>query len=753
MNIKGKKFLNTSLKKFYNNKLYHSKSISLLRTYSPKLRPRSSSLKEFSKNIFGPKIDCIMFTEEEIKLLFEKKCEDIDVNIRLELFDRFNDFISKRCVNRIIDLSECNLSINSIKALKYILKHSKNKKKEDKCSRLILGKNNIGDKGVEILSDFLKENKSIVYLDLSSNDIGIKGADLLFKILINNISIISLNLSSLDGINRNRICSEGCKFLTTLLKENKFLNELNLSGNSIKNEGLKYIIDGLNNNFSLSILMLGNNEIDEKGISNFNLIKKCNLMQIDLKENSIKNIGLKILGKCMTSSLMTLKKLNISSCKITFEGVKKFFSLIFQNRTINSITLNNNYLGGGKFEDLEPYISNMNLRYLGLSSCSIGKSFIQLASLIISNNTLKGIDLSYNQIDDECFNHFIKLPRNNRMLKSLDLSKNFISGNSAKVFFNNLSFNNSLKYINFHDNQMQNSVANSIINSLRINKSVLKINLNANRVQLKMINEINKFLKRNATIEHERLVPSLKDNIKRLQFNPKELTNIKKKIIVNSNDRNILYQKVIDDSKKFAKQKEINDKNLKELDEKNNKYIQEMEIYNTEIKKIEIEIENTKEQFNKESNVIEKKINALIKDINIIKNNNSNLIIERDLMKKELEENISKYENDLKNMISKVNLALKNKETITNDLQEKKNTYYSPKKSEKTEDKKGKVSKKTSTLKVMKIKNEKENEKEKEKEKEKKENKKSRPASTKKKKIWKSSSTSNLKVKIKKKEK
>ena len=748
MNLRSKKYLNRSLKKFHHYSiLSHSKSNNLLETYSPKIRPRSSSLKEFSKNIFGPKIDCIMFTEDEIKLLFEKKCEDIDVNIRLELFDRFNDFISKRCVNRIIDLSECNLSINSITALKYILKHNKNEKKEkiDKCSRLILGKNNIGDKGVEILSDFLLDNKSIVYLDLSSNDIRIKGADILFKTLTHNISIISLNLSSLDGINRNRICSEGCKYLTNLLKENKFLNELNLSGNSIKNEGLKYIFEGLNNNFSLSILILGNNEIDEKGIANFNIIQKCNLIKLDLKENSIKNIGLKILGKCLTSStLMTLKQLNISSCKITFEGIKTFFSIIFQNRTINSITLNNNYLGRGKFDELEPFISSMNLRYLGLSGCSIGKGFIQLASLIISNNTLKGIDLSYNQIDDDCFNHFIKLPRNNRMLKSIDLSKNFISGNSAKVFFNNLSFNNSLKYINFHDNQMQNSIANSIINSLRINKSVLKINLHANRVQLKMINEINKFLKRNATIEHDRLVPSLKDNIKRLQFNPKELTNIKKKIILNNNDRNILYKKVVEDSKKFARQKEIDDKNLKVLDEENKKYIKEMEYYEDEIKKINNEIEKVKNQFKEKSGVIENKINDLINDINIINRNNSNLIAERNLMKKELEENINKYENDLKTIINKVNLALKNKDTIKNDLQEKKNDYFSPKKSDKIEDKKGKISKKTSSLKVLKI-----DKNQNVKEKEKKENKKSRPSSTKKK-IWKSSSTSNIKIKIKK---
>ena len=59
------------------------------------------------------------------------------------------------------------------------------------------------------------------------------------------------------------------------------------------------------------------------------------------------------------------------------------------------------------------------------------------------------------------------------------------------------------------------------------------------------------------------------------------------------------------------------------------------------------------------------------------------------------------------------------------------------------EEKKGKISKKTSSLKVTKIgKNEKE--------KEKKEKKKSRPASTNKKKIWKSSSATSIKLKKKK---
>ena len=126
-------------------------------------------------------------------------------------------------------------------------------------------------------------------------------------------------------------------------------------------------------------------------------------------------------------------------------------------------------------------------------------------------------------------NEINKNSKNNRILESIDLSKNFITEASAKNFFNNLNYNNSLKYINFHDNQMQNSIANIIINILRMNKTILKINLTANRIQLRMINEINKFLKRNASLEHEKFVPSLKENIKRLQFNPKELIELKKK--------------------------------------------------------------------------------------------------------------------------------------------------------------------------------------------------------------------------------
>ena len=763
MDIMNKKYLNKSIsntdKKYYNyNILYGSKSNNIIETYSPKLRPRSSSLKEFNKSILSSSIEKKIFSDEEINLIFKKKCEDINVNLRLELLNRFNDFICKRCVNRIVDLSECNLSINSISALKYILEQ------DDRCSRLILARNNIGDKGVEILADYIEENNSLVYLDLSSNDIGFKGGDCLFKSLIYNTSIISLNLSSLDGINRNRICAEGTKFLTNLLKENKFLSELNLSGNSIKNEGLKNIIDGLYDNNSLITLILSNNEIDEKGIIYFNSIKSCKLSVLDLKENSIKNAGIEIIGKCLISNiLMNVKELNISTCKITFEGIKKFFSIIYSNRVLNSITLNNNYFSKGKFEDLEQFISNMNLRYLGLSGCAIGKSFVSLANIIIGNTTLKGIDLSYNQIDDECFNCLSKLPKNNRILESIDLSKNFITEASAKNFFNNLNYNNSLKYINFHDNQMQNSIANIIINILRMNKTILKINLTANRIQLRMINEINKFLKRNASLEHEKFVPSLKENIKRLQFNPKELIELKKKIISNSNDRNILYQKVMEDTKKFSKQKEIGDKNLKELEDENNKYLNEIKKYENKINEILKEKEIIQNKFKEEANVIETKVKNLENELDIIKKDLIDRTIEKDLTIQELQSNIVKYQNDLNLMFSRVDLALKSQELLKNEIQQKRNKLFAPKKSESKEDKKNKNTKKVNVTKNIKKENEKkENEKKdnekkddekKESEKkdiEKKENKKSRPSSGKKKKVSKSSSATNVKSKFKK---
>ena len=122
--------------------------------------------------------------------------------------------------------------------------------------------------------------------------------------------------------------------------------------------------------------------------------------------------------------------------------------------------------------------------------------------------------------------------------------------------------------------------------------------------------------------------------------------------------------------------------------------------------------ETIKDKFKEEANVIETKVKNLENELDIIKKDLIDRTIEKDLTIQELQSNIVKYQNDLNLMFSRVDLALKSQELLKNEIQQKRNKLFAPKKSESKEDKKNKNIKKVNVGKNIKKDNEKkENEK------------------------------------------
>ena len=208
------KSINSTNKKFYDyNVIFGYKTNNIIKSYTPKLVLKKPSKKRgVNKN--GQEIHQV-FNEEEISTLFYQKCIDLNIPLKDELMNRFTDFIKMKCINRIIDLTDCKLGLNSMTVLREILNDN-----DGQFSRLILSKNNFGDKGIEFLLESIQDNSSLVELNLSSNGITAKGGKLIFGYLLNQQSIISLDLSSQEGINRNRICAEGVRLIEEVLRTN-----------------------------------------------------------------------------------------------------------------------------------------------------------------------------------------------------------------------------------------------------------------------------------------------------------------------------------------------------------------------------------------------------------------------------------------------------------------------------------------------------------------------------------------------------
>ena len=625
MNILNKelknKRVNSTSRKFYKyNIIFGYKSNNIIKSYTTKLIMKNRGMyQEVSKNGLEPHQ---IFNDQDIYSLFYQKCHDLNIPLKEELLSRFSDFIKLRCVNRKIDLTDCKLGFNSMVILSNILLKNKNK-----YSRLILSKNNFGDKGIELLLTSINDNSNIVELNLSSNGLTQKEGNLIFEFLLNQNSIISLDLSSKDGVNKNRICADGVKNIEKVLKNNFFLEFIDLASNSIRNEGFKYLINGLNGNYIIKKLNVSNNEIDAKGIYYLkNNLKISKVEYLDLSENPLGNEGCVEISKCLVADILSeVTYINLSDCSIKFSGVREFFNNVKRNKKLDTILLNKNNLFSQKWIYLEQFLINLNLRHFGLNSCSLNIAASDIAKILLRHPTLKILDLSHNQINDEGFAIFKLFPKENLSLTEIDFSKNYISDKSAKFFFQNLNNNRNIQKLNFFDNHLQIDSANAILESLKNNYSLFYINLKSNRIPIKIMNEINMKIQNNKLKEKENFLPKLKQEIKQLTFPPGEVKMLKKRIIVQNDEQKYSSEKLKKDNILIKQKKSENEKELNFVESQIENLLLKLEKLNKEINN-ELELkELEKNDFEENRKLLQNKLLKLSSEIDLINNDNKDI--------------------------------------------------------------------------------------------------------------------------------
>ena len=611
----------TSLKNCSTNKIYDYKTNLNNIIQSPNIPSLNTNITNKIKLINNKNTQ--VFSDEEIIALFIEKCKDLDVPVKGELMNRFMNFIKEKCVNRIIDLSDCSLGINSMMVLSQILS-----KKNDFCSRVILTKNDFGDIGTQLLIDQIKDNAFIVELNLSSTNIGAKGGTIIFNYLINQSSIISLDLSSKEGIYRNRICSEGVRLIEFVLKKNFFLEKIDLSSNSLKNKGLEYIANGLKSNKTLKTLILANNEINENGICHMAKLCDCKLNHLDLSSNPISNSGLLLLGDYLSGEqLKEMLYLNVSNCSFNFEAFRPFIRKLSKNHRLQTLIANKNNLLSSKWDTLESLFTGMAIRNLSLGSCGLGQVMSSVATIFTRHPTIKYLDLSHNHINDKGFEKFQEYPLNNLSLEEIDFSNNFISDKSATIFFKNLVGNTNIQRLNFYDNQLQNESAYAILDVIKKNHNLVSIQLKCNRIGIKMMKDIKMQISNNKIIEKGKFVPKIKEEIKGLEFNPTEINYLKDRIIIMNRERESLSQKFTQDIKEYNMRKKKNAEEVKNIDYSFTQNEKEIKKCVNKLNRINEENNNENKKFIQNSAIIKEKISSLENEIieikqkhNILKN-------------------------------------------------------------------------------------------------------------------------------------
>ncbi|VDP20516.1 unnamed protein product [Schistosoma margrebowiei] len=221
-----------------------------------------------------------------------------------------------------LDLSYNVLEVSSLSFLSKVLKEN------TFIQTLLLSQCKLRKDGLMKLYNDLIKNVTIKYLDLSGCDLGDSSCSMLAEILTMNRVLKYLNLA------RNQIGSDGVELLGDAISSNDTLLKIDLSWNSITNKGALDIAKGLKENIRISICHLSwNGFVGKSGLEIAQIIKEnITLEELYLQYNRISDKEIESIGQAICTSNDSgetkLRVLDVSSNPISTKGLYNFFKQI-----------------------------------------------------------------------------------------------------------------------------------------------------------------------------------------------------------------------------------------------------------------------------------------------------------------------------------------------------------------------------------------------------------------------------------------
>ncbi|XP_072466325.1 NACHT, LRR and PYD domains-containing protein 12-like [Notamacropus eugenii] len=341
---------------------------------------------------------------------------------------------------RDLDLSGTELSNSAMNVL-----CSKLIQSSFKLQKLSLSKCHLTASSCQLLSSLLKNNGSLMYLDLSMNFLGDEGMKVLCEVLRSkNCNIQDLRLS------RCHFSNTCCENLSSALKAHERMKYLDLSENNLQDIGMNLLCEALGNpDSSLQELKLSQCHLTDACCQNLSTcIKNKNLTYLDLSGNSLHDCGMRLLCEGLRHPACNLQKLMLSLCNLTDSCCQDVSSVLKSNQSLIHLDLgcNNLYNHGVKLlcEALEHQDSN--LQTLELWNCQLSAACCySLSSVLKKNQSLIHLNLGANPLRNNGVKVLCEaLGNQNCKLQELKLSKCLISTSGCRYLSSALKSNLSL---------------------------------------------------------------------------------------------------------------------------------------------------------------------------------------------------------------------------------------------------------------------------------------------------------------------
>ncbi|XP_067882390.1 NACHT, LRR and PYD domains-containing protein 3-like isoform X2 [Heterodontus francisci] len=331
-----------------------------------------------------------------------------------------------------IDLYGCNIQCEGLQRLSPVL---------HKFQELRLDSNNLGDSGVKLLSEALRNP------DCKIQDLG------------------------LGGNNLTDSCIED---LASALSTNRSLTDLDLSDNNLGDSGVKLRSEALRNtDCKIQKLWLGGNNLSDSCIEDLASALSTNrsLTDLDLSGNNLGDSGVKLLSEALKNPDCKIQELWLVGNNLTTSCIDDLASALSTNRSLTDLNLNYNELGDSGVKLLSEALRNPDckIQKLWLVGNNLTDSCIEdLASTLSTNRSLTDLDLSYNKLGDSGVKLLSEALRNpDCKIQKLELENNNLTASCIEVLASAVSTNRSLTDLDLSDNKLGDSGVKQLSEALR----------------------------------------------------------------------------------------------------------------------------------------------------------------------------------------------------------------------------------------------------------------------------------------------